>query len=38
VARVRHPGAVEDEALEARLASLGGEMRALTRAVERMRN
>jgi len=38
VARVRHPGAVEDEALEARLASLEGEMRALTRAVERMRN
>jgi hypothetical protein len=36
VARVRHPGAGEDEALEARLASLEGQIRLLTRAVERL--
>lgn len=36
VARIRHPGAEQDEALEARLASLEGQLRALTNAVERM--
>jgi hypothetical protein len=36
VARVRHPGAAEDEALEERLAGVEGQLRALTAAVERM--
>lgn len=36
VARVRRPGAEEDEALEERLAGVEGQLRALTAAVERM--
>ena len=36
VARIRNPGAAEDEALDDRLAGLEGQLRALTAAVERM--
>jgi hypothetical protein len=36
VARVRRPGAEEDEALEERLAGVEVQLRALTAAVERM--
>ncbi|CAA9295219.1 MAG: hypothetical protein AVDCRST_MAG68-1801 [uncultured Gemmatimonadetes bacterium] len=36
VARVRRPGAEEDEALEERLAGVEGQLRALTAAVDRM--
>jgi hypothetical protein len=36
VARVRRPGAAEDEALDDRLAGVEGELRALSAAVERL--
>jgi hypothetical protein len=36
VARMRNPGAAEDEALDDRLAGLEGQLRALTAAVERL--
>lgn len=36
VARVRRPGAADDEALDERLAGVEGELRALSAAVERL--